>query len=144
LYVFLVSITSSPIAFLVLFFKVSSLISFIFFIVSLNVSYFLVSPEYTTHNEYLLHDLAKANLWFFIILLLKHFLFKDLLSTITKFFRSISFDSLSLRFRVFISKSIVNLSDPFLLTKVILLYFVLIDGESSGVFVVQYKLCQTH
>ncbi|EFK97251.1 hypothetical protein LDC_0711, partial [sediment metagenome] len=43
-----------------------------------------------------------------------------------------------------ISKSTVSLSDQSLLTRVILLYFVLIDGDIFGVFVFSYILCQTH
>ncbi|MDP2395386.1 MAG: hypothetical protein Q8S84_06945 [bacterium] len=84
-------------AILFLFLTVSSLISFIFSIVSMKVSYFFAIPEYTTHREYLLHDLASVILCFPIILALSHSLFNDLLSIITRFFKSISLLFLSLK-----------------------------------------------
>ncbi|MDF1682960.1 MAG: hypothetical protein P1U46_04590 [Patescibacteria group bacterium] len=58
---------------------------------------------------------------FFIILHATQSFFRDLLSIITRFFKSTIFAQVFLKSKAFISKSIVSLSSPVLLTIVILL-----------------------
>jgi len=105
----------------VFYLAISDLIFSISDIVLAKVSCFFAKPAYTTHNEYLLHELASAIPCFSIIFPLIQSSHKDLLSMITRFFSLIFLASGSLRSNVLTLKSIVNLSHPVFSTKVILL-----------------------